>query len=96
MAVLTGYLAQSGKAARPLTSGRSAPLFWLGAVCGGTLVPLVLHRFAGRASGARLRSLATVAAVCSIAGSLALRWSIFEAGKISSQDQAASFELSRD
>jgi len=96
VAVLTGYLAQSGKAARPLTTGRFAPLFWLGAVSGGTLVPLVLHRFAGRAAGYQLRSLATAAAVCSIAGSLALRWSIFEAGKISSEDQAASFELSRD
>ena len=30
------------------------------------------------------------------AGSLALRWSIFEAGKDSSQDQAASFELASD
>ena len=35
-------------------------------------------------------------AMCTIAGSLALRWSIFEAGKISSEDQAASFELSSD
>jgi formate-dependent nitrite reductase membrane component NrfD len=95
-AVLTGYLVQSGKAARPLTSGRVAPLLWLGAVSGGMLVPLVLHRFAQRAAGRRLRSLATAAAVCSIAGSFALRWSIFEAGKESSADQAASFELSRD
>jgi formate-dependent nitrite reductase membrane component NrfD len=95
-AMLTGYLAQSGKAARPLTSGRYATLFWLGAVGAGTLFPLVLHRSAGRQRGRTLRSLSTAAAVCSIGGSLALRWSIFEAGKDSSGDQEASFDLSRD
>jgi formate-dependent nitrite reductase membrane component NrfD len=57
---------------------------------------LVLHRFAARRHGRTLRSLATAAAACSMVGSLVLRWSIFEAGKISSEDQAASFELSSD
>jgi formate-dependent nitrite reductase membrane component NrfD len=94
VAMLTGYLVQSGKTARPLTSGRFAAPFWLGAVGAGTLLPLLLHRLAGRGDGRRLRSVATVAAVCTMAGSLALRWSIFEAGKVSSEDQAASFELS--
>src|SRR5207245_6202040 len=32
MAILTGYLLQSGKTARPLTSGRLRAPFWLGAV----------------------------------------------------------------
>jgi formate-dependent nitrite reductase membrane component NrfD len=95
-ATLTSYLAQSGKAARPLTTGRFAGPFWLGAVGAGTLLPLVLHRFAARRQGRTLRSLATAAAVCSMVGSLALRWSIFEAGKVSSEAQAASFELSSD
>jgi len=95
-ATLTGYLVQSGKTARPLTTGRFAGPFWLGAVGAGTLLPLVLHRFAARRHGRGLRSLATAAAVCSMVGSLVLRWSIFEAGKISSEDQAASFDLSRE
>jgi formate-dependent nitrite reductase membrane component NrfD len=94
-AMLTGYLMQSGKTARPLTAGRYAAPFWLGAVGAGTLLPLLLHRLAGRRRGRTLQTLSTVAAVCTIAGSLALRWSIFEAGKDSSEDQAASFELSR-
>jgi formate-dependent nitrite reductase membrane component NrfD len=93
-ATLTGYLVQSGKTARPLTAGRFAGPFWLGAVGAGTLLPLVLHRFAARRHGHALRSLAIAAAVFSMVGSLALRWTIFEAGKISSEDQAASFELS--
>jgi formate-dependent nitrite reductase membrane component NrfD len=96
MAVLAGYLAQSGKTARPLTRGRFAAPFWLGAVGAGALLPLLLHRFAGRRRGRALQSLSTVASVCTIAGSLALRWSIFEAGKVSSEDQSASFELSSD
>jgi len=96
MAMLTGYLAQSGKTARPLTSGRVAMPFWLGAVGAGTLLPLLLHRIAGRRHGGILRSLSSAAALGSLAGSLALRWSIFEAGKASSEDQAASFELASD
>jgi len=95
MVILTGYLVQSGKTARPLTTGRFAAPFWLGAVGAGSLLPLLLHRFARRRDGRMLRSLSTAAAVCTMVGSLALRWSIFEAGKASSEDQAASFELSR-
>jgi formate-dependent nitrite reductase membrane component NrfD len=95
MAILAGYLVQSGKTARPLTTGRFSVPFWLGAVGAGTLLPLVLHRVAGRRQGRTLRTLSNAAALCTIAGSFALRWSIFEAGKDSSQDQAASFELSR-
>jgi formate-dependent nitrite reductase membrane component NrfD len=95
-AMLTGYLVQSGKTARPLTTGRFAAPFWLGAVGAGTVLPLLLHRVAGRRRGSTLQTLSAVAAVCTIAGSLALRWSIFAAGKDSSEDQAASFELSKD
>jgi formate-dependent nitrite reductase membrane component NrfD len=94
MAILVGYLAQSGKTARPLTAGRFAAPFWLGAVGAGALLPFLLHRFGRRRHRRMLRSLATTAALCNMAGSFALRWSIFEAGKDSSEDQSASFELS--
>ena len=94
MAVVAGYLAQSGKAARPLTAGRFAAPFWLGAVGAGTLLPLLLHRLARHGRGRTQRSLSMAAAACAMAGAFALRWSIFEAGKASSEDQAASFELS--
>jgi len=68
----------------------------VGAVGAGMLLPLLLHRFAGRHRGGTLRSLSVAAAACSLAGSLVLRWSVFEAGKVSSEDQAASFGLSSD
>ena len=96
LAILTGYLVQTGKTARPLTSGRFALPFWLGAVGAGSVLPLLLHRVAGRRQARALRTLSIAAALCTIAGSLALRWSIFEAGKDSSADQRASFDLSRD
>jgi formate-dependent nitrite reductase membrane component NrfD len=95
MAMLTGYLAQSGKTARPLTSGRFSAPFWIGAVGAGTLLPLLLHRLARRRRGRTLQSLSMLASACAMAGSLALRWTIFEAGKDSAEDQAASFELSK-
>ena len=94
IAVLAGYLTQSGRTARPLTRGRFAAPFWLGAVGAGAVLPLLLHRLAGGRRGRALQSLSAVASLCTIAGSLALRWSIFEAGKDSSEDQSASFELS--
>jgi formate-dependent nitrite reductase membrane component NrfD len=66
--------------------------FWGGAVALGGILPLIL-----RAAGAGSRSprrLGRIAAICTIVGSLALRWSIFEAGKASSEDQGASMEMS--
>ena len=96
IAILAGYLMQSGSTARPLTRGRFAAPFWLGAVGAGAVLPLLLHRLAGSRRGRALQSVSAVASLCTIAGSLALRWSIFEAGKDSSEDQSASFELSSD
>ncbi|MEA2668512.1 MAG: hypothetical protein QOJ33_1446 [Chloroflexota bacterium] len=95
MAIVAGYLAQSGKTARSLTAGRFAAPFWAGAIGAGALLPLLLHAFTRRRHGRMLRSVSAVAATCTMIGSLALRWSIFEAGKESSEDQAASFDLSK-
>lgn len=89
------YVMRSGRAARPLLQGPNAVPFWGGAIGLGGVLPLLL-RLAGRGGSARTRRrLGTLAAACSIMGSLALRWSIFEAGKESSQDQQASMELSQ-
>jgi formate-dependent nitrite reductase membrane component NrfD len=88
------YIMRSGRAARPLLQGPNAMPFWGGAIGLGGVLPLVL-RLAGRGGSARTRRrLGSVAAACSIVGSLALRWSVFEAGKESSEDQQASMEFS--
>jgi len=94
LALLAGYVAQSGRSVRPLISGRLALPFWLGAVGGGTVLPLLLHGMARHQSGRRARRLSTAASLAAVAGSLALRWTVFEAGKDSAHDQAASFDLS--
>lgn len=94
LGLIAGFIAQSGRAAKPLREAPYAAPFWLGAVGLGSLVPLFV-RGAGRLTGERTqRRLGNLAALCTIAGSLLLRWTIFEAGKVSSQDQAASFDLS--
>ena len=88
-----GYIRQSGRAARPLMARPYALPFWGGAVGLGGIVPLVLRLAARGGSNRTKRRLGTVAAACTIIGSLALRWSIFEAGKKSSEDQQASMEM---
>jgi formate-dependent nitrite reductase membrane component NrfD len=95
LGLILGYVAQSGRAATPLMEPPYALPFWGGAVGLGGILPLIL-RLAGRAgSQKRRRRLGSIAAACTIIGSLALRWSIFEAGKKSSEDQQASMEMSR-
>ena len=95
LAVLGGFLKQSGRAADPLVKNTFRVPFWAGAVGLGSVLPLLLDQVARRGSGKFMRSVLTVSAVCSIAGSFCLRWTIFEAGKESAGDQAASFGLSR-
>ena len=71
-----------GTVGRPLLSGRQAPLYWLGAVVLGQLVPLLLR---GRGP----------ASAFALLGGLALRWSVVEAGKASADDTDAAFAYHR-
>ena len=67
--VLAAFLALLGSAARPLTSGHLAPLFWGGLVGVGLVVPLLLELV-----GHRARALAPVSAVLVLAGGFVLRY----------------------
>ncbi len=67
--VLAAFLALLGSAARPLTSGHLAPLFWGGLVGVGLVVPLILE-FVGH----RVKALAPVSAVLVLAGGFVLRY----------------------
>lgn len=96
LAVISAYVAQSGRAGKPLREQPFAMPFWGGAVGLGAVVPLLLRLF-GRGRGERTqRRIGTLAALLTILGSLTLRWTIFEAGKASALDQHASFDLSSD
>lgn len=80
---------------RPLRHGTWGRLFRYGAVGGGLLLPSAL-RFAAWVSGPRLeRALSTTGAICTLAGTLAERFAIVEAGKVSADDPLAYQELTR-
>jgi formate-dependent nitrite reductase membrane component NrfD len=69
LVVLGLFLALLGSAARPITSGHFAPLFWGGLVVVGLLVPLALDVLGHRGKG-----LAAVSAVLVLAGGFVLRY----------------------
>jgi len=67
--VLAIFLALLGSAARPITSGHFAPLFWGGLVGAGLVIPLVLELV-----GQRVKAIAAVTAVLVLAGGFVLRY----------------------
>ena len=69
LVVLAAFLVLLGSAARPLTSGHYAPLFWGGLVGLGLVVPLLLNVL-----GHRVRALGVVSAVLVLAGGFVLRY----------------------
>lgn len=71
LVLIAVFLALLGSAARPLTSGHFAPLFWGGLVGVGLVIPLVLE-FVGH----RVKALAAVSAVLVLAGGFVLRYVI--------------------
>ncbi len=83
---------------KPLRRGRWGLLYRVGAVGGGMAAPLAL-RLAIRFGGPRIRGAATAisatASALSLAGALAERFAIVEAGKRSADDPLAYQEFSR-
>jgi formate-dependent nitrite reductase membrane component NrfD len=69
LVLLVALVVLLGAAARPLTSGHVAPLFWGGVVGVGLIVPLVLGLVAHRA-----RALGALAAILVLIGGFALRY----------------------
>ena len=69
LVLLAVFLALLGSAARPITTGHFAPLFWGGLVGIGLLVPLVIEIVAHRA-----KAMAAVAAALVLMGGFILRY----------------------
>lgn len=78
-AALSGFIASAGAAAEPLLSGRHSQLFWAGAVGAGLAAPTVLSAVSKRA-GKVGPALGAAGAVLGLAGGLALRLAIVQAG----------------
>lgn len=69
LVLLAVFLGLLGSAARPITSGQFAPLFWGGLVGVGLVIPLVLE-FVGQ----RVKAVAAIAAVLVLVGGFVLRY----------------------
>ena len=71
LVILAAFLTLLGSAARPITGGHFAPLFWGGLVILGLVVPLVLN-----VVGHRVRALGVASAALVLVGGFVLRYVI--------------------
>jgi protein NrfD len=69
--LLAAFLAALGSAAKPIISGHFAPLFWVGLVGVGLIIPLILDVVAHR-----VKAVAAVSAVLVLVGGFVLRYVI--------------------
>ena len=77
---LGAYLGSARKATRPLLKGKQSKLFLWGAIVAGLIAPAILRRTKSRVLSAGVAPLLT------LAGGLALKWSITYAGQESALD----------
>ncbi len=77
---LSAYLGSARKATRPLFKGKQSKLFLWGAIVAGIIAPAILRKSKSKFIGSALAPLLT------LAGGLALKWSITYAGQESALD----------
>ena len=92
-AALTAYIVTSKTAAEPLTKGRYAKLFWLGAVGAGLIAPAVICVASKNKKNNRAKSI--FGSALSLAGGLALKWAMTHAGRASAEDPQAARNATR-
>jgi formate-dependent nitrite reductase membrane component NrfD len=92
IALLGGFLATSGRAARPLLHGREA-LLLAGAIAGS--VAAVALDLAAMRAPARARRANTVGAVAALVGGACLRWAIVRAGHVSAADREGTLAATK-
>jgi formate-dependent nitrite reductase membrane component NrfD len=88
---LAGYVYTEGLAARPLLRGRYSNMFRFGAFAAGIVLPAIITM----ARPKHNRSSALISGALSIAGALALKWSIVHAGHDSAVDGAINRDTTR-
>jgi formate-dependent nitrite reductase membrane component NrfD len=89
MALLGGYVATTGKAAKPLLEGERRALL------AGTVISLALAsllEIAGLRSRRHGRLLSVLAGVAGLAGGAMLRWGVVRAGRASAADREGTLE----
>jgi formate-dependent nitrite reductase membrane component NrfD len=93
-AALAGYLATTGRASKPLTSGRHGWLFWAGAVGAGLVAPALIRAFKPKGRKASLGA-TLLSSALTLAGGLALKWAVVHAGRDSADDLRGAQEMTR-
>ncbi|MGI8654917.1 MAG: NrfD/PsrC family molybdoenzyme membrane anchor subunit [Pyrinomonadaceae bacterium] len=93
-ATLAAYLLTSGVTAEPLTSGKYAGQFWIGAVGAGLVVPAAM-RLASSKRRKQSRASSVVSSLLTLAGGLALKWAVVHAGRSSAEDIAATHDATK-
>jgi formate-dependent nitrite reductase membrane component NrfD len=91
---LTGYLVTTGRAARPLTTGRQSWRFWLGAVGAGLLAPALIQAFKPKRRK-RGFGVTLLGSALTLAGGFALKWAVVHAGRDSADDLRSAQEMTR-
>jgi formate-dependent nitrite reductase membrane component NrfD len=94
-AALGGFLAEAGSLAKPVTEGKYAPHMWGGAAGAGLVLSTILEIMPAPSEKSR-RWLHIAGAAAGLAGGLALRWAITQAGRPSGGNPQAAREVSRD
>jgi formate-dependent nitrite reductase membrane component NrfD len=93
-ATLGAYIASSREAAEPLTGGRYAKHFWLGAVGAGLSLPTLL-KLATPKSRKQSRISTIFRSALTLAGALALKWAIVHAGRTSAEEARTSLKYAQ-
>jgi formate-dependent nitrite reductase membrane component NrfD len=91
---LAAYLATTGRAAKPLTTGRQSRLFWLGAVGAGLIAPALIQAFKPKRRKPSLGA-TLLSSALTLAGGLALKWAVVHAGRDSADDFRSAQDLTR-
>ena len=92
MALLGGYIATSGHAAKTLMRGETSAL--LAATAAATVLAAVLD-VVHIASGRQHKGLGVAAGLATLAGGAMLRWAVVRAGKVSADDREVTIEASK-
>jgi len=88
---MAAYVATTGKVARPLTKGRYATMFRIGAFAVGVALPAFLS-FSRKKPG---RAATVISSALSIAGAAALKWAIVHAGRDAAEDASLNLAATR-
>src|SRR5262249_3695629 len=84
---MTAFLVRAQHVSKPLMTGRHGRMFWFGAVGCGLVLPWMINRAQGKKAS---RGSTIVSALLTLAGGLALKWSLVYAGRESALDPVAT------